>query len=180
MRNPDSSLQKQEIVGRLDVNHQLTFSELYDQYAPVLLGVISRILADKTEALSALEVAFLRIQREMDQFQPQKQPLFVWLLQIARRTAVDALNQRSQSRPDSLQLTETGRVLNLSGQPATPVLSVVLADDSAGAQQKALLDSVLFKNCTPEEAALTVGISVEQARQQLRQAVQQLRKPTGV
>ena len=108
-----------------------------------------------------LEDAFLAIHAQLNQFQPGKQPLFTWLLQITRHTAIDALHKRRQTLPDNLKLSETGRITR-------PTVSIASTDT----QQTALLDFVLFKNCTPEEAALSLNIPVEQARQQLRMAVQ--------
>ena len=107
---------------------------------------------------------------------PKYQPLFVWLLQITRRTATDALKERKRGTGTELQLTESGKVISPNWQKSVPAPPVVVLTNSANAQQKELLDSVLFKNCTPEEAALSVGIPIEQARQQLRLAMQQLRK----
>ena len=42
MTRPDSLLPGQELVSRLNEKDQLTFSKLYDRYAPVLLGVITQ------------------------------------------------------------------------------------------------------------------------------------------
>ncbi len=114
-----------------------------------------------------LEDAFTAIHAQLDKFQPGKQSLFTWLLHITRTTAIDALRKRRQTLPGNLKLAKTGEVIQLT-EHITP----------ADAQQTALLDAVLFKNCTPQEAALSLGIPVEQAQQQLRLAVQNLRQRT--
>lgn len=175
MSTPDSLLQEQELLGGLKANNQLAFSTLYDQYAALLLGVITKIVSDKTEAIELLEATFTTIRLQVDQFRPGKQPLFLWLLQIARGIALEALKERRQLKASVLQMTDTGKVIapvwqkSVAGSPGT------LPVDSIDFQSKALLDSILFKNCTPEEAATSIGLPVEQARQQLRLALQQLR-----
>ena len=171
MNRPPASFLELELVSNLKANNQLAFSKLYDQYAAILLGVITKIITDKTEAIELLETTFRRIRLQLDQFRPDKQPLFLWLLHIARTTALDALKERQQVKTVVLQLAETGKVIapvwekSVSGSPG----------NSTDCQSKALLDSILFKNCTPEEAASSLGIPVEQTRQQLRLALQQLR-----
>lgn len=166
-------------MGRLVTPDQLDFSTLYDQYAATLLGVISRLVPDSSEATQVLETTFAAILLEMDQFQPDKQPLFVWLLHIARRTAVDALKERRLQAQAGFQLTTGGKVISSNWNENGPARPVHPRGSGTDPQQKELLDSVLFKNCTPEEAALTLGISVDQARQQLRLAMQQLCRTTS-
>ena len=174
MNRSPAPLSEPELVSGLKANDQLAFSKLYDQYAALLLGVITKIVSDKTEAIALLQTTFATIRLQIDQYQFQKQPLFVWLLQIARSTAVAALKERRQIKVPVFQLTKTGEVDSLDGQKSiatAPMGMQKLAD----LQLKTLLDSILFKNCTPEEAAASLGIPAELARQQVRLAMQQLR-----
>ncbi|WP_018618995.1 RNA polymerase sigma factor [Spirosoma luteum] len=157
------------LAGEGKATDKANFSALYDRFAPILLGVITNIIPDKAASVVVLEDAFLAIHAQLDQFQPGKQPLFTWLLHITRNTAIDALRKRRQILPGNLKLSETGEVIRVA-DPGAP----------ADAQQTALLDAVLFKNCTPQEAALSLNIPVEQAQQQLRLAVQNLRQRSDV
>lgn len=161
---PPASAGNEKSINKVD------FSALYDRYAPILLGVITKIIPDEATSVMVLEDVFLAIHAQLDQFQPGRQPLFTWLLHITRTTANDALRKRRQPLPGNLQLAKTGEVSRLTNQRSV----------SADTQQTALLDAVLFKNCTPQEAALSLNIPVEQAQQQLRLAVQRLRQQTTV
>ncbi len=167
------SHQEPELPDGHGAADQLDFSILYDRYAPVLLGVIMKIISDKTEALAILETTFTKVLSEIGMFNADKQPVFVWLLTIARSAASDALNARKQVLIPVFQLTTSGNVIT----SPTSVVSLVtgFGANSPSGQLKELLDSVLFKNCTPEEAATSVGIPVDMARRQLRLAMQQLR-----
>ena len=173
MRVPTSTYQKLEPPGGAMVDNQLDFSTLYDRYAPALLGVILRIISDEREAHTLLETTFRKVRSEIGHFKPEKQPVFTWLLQIARSTALEALNERRQVPEPVMQLTATGNVItrhkNTTPEPADFVAN------TTDSRLSLLLDSVLFKNCTPEEAAVSVGLPVETVRQQLRLAMQQLR-----
>ncbi len=152
-------------AGNEKATDKADFSALYDRFSPVLFGVITSIIPDKAASVVVLEDVFLAIHAQLDQFQPGKQSLFTWLLHITRNTATNALRKRRQTLSGNLKLSETGEVIRL------PERSI-----PADTQQTALLDAVLFKNCTPQEAALSLNIPVEQAHQQLRLAVQNLRQ----
>ncbi|WP_080058458.1 RNA polymerase sigma factor [Spirosoma aerolatum] len=176
MKIPIALPRKQGLLGQSETDNQLTFSMIYDRYAAALLGVIHKIIPEKAEAVSLLETTFSRVRSELPQFKPTKQPLFIWLLQIARCTALEALKERSTAPRPTLQLTETGQVVRpMWGESKAAVLDEYPAIVFAETQQKQLLDMVLFKNCTPEEAARSLGIPVETVRQQLRLAMQQVR-----
>jgi DNA-directed RNA polymerase specialized sigma24 family protein len=151
----------------LESKHDLL--AVYDRYAPLLLGVIMKIVMDKDEAISLLEQTFVKIHSDIAQFQAGKQPLFTWLLSIARCKALEALKERKQVPVTMLTMTTTGKVVPLS------MNTTAVPANSPDARLKELLDSVLYKNCTPEEAAAAVGLPVETARQQLRLAMQLMR-----
>lgn len=148
------------------------FHTLYDRYAPALFGIITKSILNKDEAAAILEKIFMAVQIEMGTFKPEKQPIFAGLLAITRKTIADALQTRNKVPYPIFQVTATGQVTLPASNGAPAGRFDALSADS---QLKELLDAVLFKKCTPEEAARTIGLPVETARQQLRLALQQLR-----
>ena len=173
MSRPTSLRQESESPGRPEPQSRVDFSTLYDRYAPALLGVITRLISDEAGAVEVLEATFLKVRSELDTHWPEQRLLFPWLLTIARNTAMEALNRRKQLTAPVFQLTATGKVVALSGNVSAAPVN--FKADLTDPKLKELLDFVLFKNCTPEEAAASVGLPVETARQQLRLAMQQLR-----
>lgn len=157
--------------GQITINN-LNFNTLYDRYAPALFGVITKTVLNEDEAVELLEKTFVTVHAELSTFRPEKQPVFAWLLTITRKTMADALQARNKVPTPTFQLTSTGNV-TLSSNRAVPADS--FDTPSTDSQLKELLDAVLFKKCTPEEAARSIGISVETARQQLRLAMQHFR-----
>lgn len=174
MKIPITLPRKQGLLGQSEADNQLTLSAVYDRYAAALLGVITKIISDKAEAVLLLETTFSRIRSELPYFKPTKQPLFVWLLQIARCTALDALKERTPVSRPALQLTKTGQVIRPLWGENKATAPGPQSTISLDPQQNQLLDMILFKNCTPEEAAQSLGIPVETVRQQLRLAMQQV------
>lgn len=161
-----------DLFGGYNPINKLDFRTLYDRYAPALFGFITKAVSDKDEAVGLLEKTFAVVHAELDKFRPEKQPVFAWLLTIARQTVTDALQARSKVSHTAVQLTAAGKV---TISATRPIASSSFKTNSTDSQLNELLDSVLFKKCTPEEAARTIGIPEEAARQQLRLAVQQLR-----
>ena len=172
MNNPASSQQKQELTKKGRNDRQLVFSGLYDQYAPSLLGVLTKLVRDKEEALVLLETSFLAIHTKFQQADTDKSPMFVGLLHIARRTALDALAKRQQVPSTRLHLTESGSVSIAPPPTNIPSLVKPIPPDTS---KRAFLNSVMFDDCTPEEAATNLAIPVELARQQLRLAIREVR-----
>lgn len=94
MNNP-ASLQQKHVSNEKERNdRKLVFSGLYDKYALSLLGVLTKLVRDKEEALTLLETSFLTIHAKLQQADADKSPVFVVLLHIARRTALEALTKR--------------------------------------------------------------------------------------
>ena len=145
-----------------------TFSQLYNRYAPMLLGVITAIVRNDAEAARLLEVTFNEIRSQYSTARPTAQPLFVWLLSIVRSVALDAVKNQ-QTIPDP---TNTGKVMMVVSVSANASTDTGTQGSSSAND---LLNAVLFRNCTLEEAVSAVGLSAATARQQLRQAMQQLR-----
>jgi len=157
--------------------NQVTFSQVYDRYAPVLLGVIMTIVRDKAEAVRLLEITFMKVSSQSEHSQPEGQPLFVWLLSIARSTALEVKESQKKSDPPILQLTltGTGKVVTGAATGNTIATSVKNTRFPVSFPVSELIYTVLFEKCTPEEAASALGLPAETARKQLRQAMQQLR-----
>jgi RNA polymerase sigma factor (sigma-70 family) len=151
---------------------QTAFAALYDQYASKLFGVITAIVCDKAEAEALLEETFVRIRLQFGQFRSESQPLFVWLVSIARTTALEV--RQNQKPVPVLQFTQNGQIVANLVRPLMDAKSLTRSEP-VSSSANALIDAVLFKNCTPEEAAENLGLPVETARQQLRKAMQQLR-----
>lgn len=160
--------------GRSVAIDQTAFAGVYDQYASKLFGLIMAIVCDKAEAEMVLEETFARIRLQFGQFRPEKQPFFIWLVTIARTTALEAKQNRKQNETPVLRLSSAGQVVSAPARTLTGTTSPA-PSEPASSPATALIDAVLFKNCTPEEAAENLGLPVETARQQLRQAMQQLR-----
>jgi RNA polymerase sigma-70 factor (ECF subfamily) len=71
---------------------------LYDRYAPMVLGVVTRIVQDRNMAEEVLQEAFWRVWDKADSFEQQRGSFSSWLFSIARRQAID-VTRRQKIRP---------------------------------------------------------------------------------
>jgi RNA polymerase sigma-70 factor (ECF subfamily) len=68
------------------------YAALHRRYAPVLLGLIVRILGSRAEAEDVLQEVFLQIWRRAGDFDAGKGRPFAWLVTLARSRALDRLS----------------------------------------------------------------------------------------
>ena len=165
---------KNSPFGRSVAIDQTAFAAVYDQHAAKLFGIIMAIVCDKAQAEVLLEETFVKICLKFGEFRPASQPLFSWLVSIARTTALEAKQDRKKTDTPVLQLTSVGQVVS------NPVRTLTDAVNKSkwkpvSSSANALIDAILFRNCTPEEAMADLGLPVATAREQLRQAMQTLR-----
>lgn len=173
MNHSNSTPIKSDWLTDLKRNRPAAFAQLYDRYAPRLLGVIRGILSDEQRADLVLESVFTEIHQRIEEYQPDRQPLFAWLLTLTRQVALDTRHgTKIVVLPTTLQLPQTDAVQPLTSLASSPAPQP--AAPATGPKSNELINSILLKGCSPEEAT---GLPTAAARQQLRLALQQLRQP---
>jgi len=100
----DSQAEDLLLMGRVAARDQQAFARLFDRHSPVVLGVLTRMLADRALAEEILQEAFLQAWQQADRYQPGLASVRGWLLMIARSRALDRLRSRGarQRREDEV------------------------------------------------------------------------------
>ena len=80
-------LAEKQLLLLLQQKNERAFSYLYDQYAPVLYGLIVREVKNEKLASEVLKRTFLNIARQCHDIGCIKKSLFSWLLTLTRKTA---------------------------------------------------------------------------------------------
>ena len=149
---------------------------LYDAYAPVLLGLITRIVRNTQTAELVLQETFLAIWQQRATYHPSRCGLLTWMIMVAKETALAALQNlpyssgaaEAETKPVPVKEPET------MGSPAEDT-SVQNSFYELNAVEKAVLDLIYLKGCSSAEAAATLGMSEENLKITLRQAITHLR-----
>ncbi len=82
-------------MRRMAAGEREALAEVFDLHAPVVLGLLVRLVGRRSEAEEILEEAFLQIWTQAGRYEPQRATLRGWILRIARSRALDRLRSRS-------------------------------------------------------------------------------------
>ncbi|PSR53093.1 hypothetical protein AHMF7605_05910 [Adhaeribacter arboris] len=140
---------------------------LYDAYAPVLLGLITRIVRNPPKAELILQETFLAIWQKRNTYHAAQSGLLTWMIMVAKETAL--ANLESDKWNDNASEKETDSTLPADDAP------VVKSFQELEANEKAALDLVYLKGQCCADAAATLGISEETLKNNLRMAIKHLR-----
>ncbi|MEJ7780808.1 MAG: sigma factor [Daejeonella sp.] len=67
---------------------------VYDKYAPLLYGIIYRIVKDQTVAENLLEDTIAKVWKDQVSYDPEKLSLCTWMMNIARNLAINKTHDR--------------------------------------------------------------------------------------
>ena len=84
-----------EFIALLKSGSDKAFIKLYENYSNSLYGVIYKVVADEEIAQDVLQECFVRIWKNLDNYDANKGRLFTWLLNIARNAAIDTIRSKS-------------------------------------------------------------------------------------
>ncbi|WP_417521391.1 sigma-70 family RNA polymerase sigma factor [Marinobacter sp.] len=104
-RSPDSSAAQattaddvSALIGRVAMQDRAAFANLYTATAPKLLGVVLRILKERSWADDVIQEAYLKVWQRAGQFDSGKASPITWLVSIARNKAIDELRKHPAGR----------------------------------------------------------------------------------
>ena len=159
---------------------QACFGQLYDRYAPVLMGVITQIVKDPELSADCLQHAFSEIWNEKMSYDLTKERFFNWMMKIARTSALNFLKNGHnfftcpcKTVPEAdFHKVERHDLLSGDETEIAPLLPVP--------QQNIILDLVYIKGFTLAEAAGRLNIPLETAKLQFIIAIKHLKVKVSV
>ena len=174
----------EELLKRLERHEAAAFAELYDQFAPRVLGLLVQILPSRGDADDVLREVFHRLTREARALAHDGASVAAWLILAARAAA---LERRRHSRHDQDRPAEPGTspAPGLGSQVPPGWLprpeAIRLIDERAAIFQKVVnqlpkpqreaLDLAIFSGRSETEIAAQSGEPLGRARSGLRAAV---------
>ena len=99
VKNPSHPPNQSDPLDRI-ISDQLastdsdTIGRLFDMHAVSIFSLALHIVHDQREAETIVEQTFQHAQRELDQFDQERDSVNSWLLRITRRLAIDAVRSR--------------------------------------------------------------------------------------
>ena len=94
----------QNLLARTATGDRLAFSDLYDEVAPRVFGLVRRLLVDHSQSEEVTQEIFLEIWQTASRFDPNKGGATTWILTMAHRRAVDRVRASQSSRDRDVKI----------------------------------------------------------------------------
>ena len=88
------------LIAKCAAADRVAFRALYRDTSANLIGVLLRMLRERTEAEDALQEVYTRVWLRAGRYDPAKGRGMTWLIAIARNLAIDRLRARPEAQSD--------------------------------------------------------------------------------
>lgn len=176
-------LDDNKLVEQVVKGDEAAFLALYDRHASYIYALTLRILRDPMLAEEATQDTFLKLWSRARQFLAERGTLLIWLLTIARRTALDRV--RLEGRRPVLSDSDDPELawINIP-DPATSSdesrwRSMKMAVQSLSAEQRRVIELAYYQGLSQSEIAEVLGWPLGTVKTRLRAALKSLRQAWG-
>ncbi len=173
------SIAEEELVFLLKNKDQKGFNILYNNYSGALFGVISKIVQSDDDANDLLQDTFLKIWRNIDNYDSSKGSIFTWMMNIARNLSIDRVRSadfRDSSQNISMEQNIIYQV-DSEHQTVMDVDSIGLRKvvDNLKPEYRQLIELVYYQGYTQAEVSEEYGIPLGTVKTRIKAAVGSLR-----
>lgn len=178
-----SNAEDNELVAQVVQGDQRAFLALYDRHAGHVYALALRILREPMLAEEATQDTFLKLWSRARLYLAERGTLLVWLLTIARRTALDRLRLEARrpvlsggDDPEDLwqNLPESGVFADEARWR-----SLHFAIQSLAPEHRRVLELAYYQGMSQSEIAEILGWPLGTVKTRLRAAMQHLRREWG-
>ncbi len=169
---------EEELIALLKQGGRAGYDYLYKNYSATLYGIVLRILPNEDQGKDALQDTFIKIWKNINQYDPTKGRLYTWMANVARNVAIDTLRskahqnfQKNQNIEDSVNTLDTLR----NNEPKVELIGVKELVKELKKDQRELINLVYFAGYTQEEAAKEIGIPLGTVKTRIRAAMLTMR-----
>jgi len=176
--NTTITLDETELIAMLRGKDEKAFNYLYDNYSAALYGVIFKVLNQEELANDLLQEVFVKIWKNIDQYDSSKGRLYTWMLNIARNLAIDML--RSKRFQQDQKTSDIEKTVSVNDSRSSSSHNI----DTLGLQKsvlnlkpelRILIDLAYFQGFTQEEISKTLNIPLGTVKTRMRNAILELK-----
>ena len=177
-------LSDEQLMLRITQGDKDALSVLYDRHAAVVLGVVMRIVHERTVAEDVLQETFWRVWDKADSFDSVQGKFTTWMFSIARRHAIDVY-RKQKIRPNAAENENVLLVMerqaddtNVEQAVATRLDKTVLHGRLSALSdvQREVLEMAYFQGKTRRQIAAETDIPLGTINTRVRLALQNLAK----
>lgn len=176
--NSSITLSETELIYLLQSKNEKAFNYLYDNYSAALYGVIYKVLNIEELANDVLQEVFVKIWKNIDQYDSGKGRLYTWMLNIARNMAIDTLRSKRFQQDQKTTDIDNNVYLNdnrRSSSNNTDTLGLKKSVMNLKQEFRILVDLAYFQGYTQEEISKTLNIPLGTVKTRLRSAIIELK-----
>lgn len=172
-------MNQEELVKRLQIKDIMAFERLYDLYWENICGVVNTIVRDKSLAEEISQDVFAKVWNDSHNYSPSKGRFFSWVLNIARKAAIDKVGSKSNANIKKY-LSADFFLGILNNNNADNLLN-----DANGLKKLAknvkkknieIFDLLYFKGYSEREASEVLGIPLHKVKKRNRRCIFQIRE----
>ncbi len=170
---------EEELVELLKKQDKKGFDFLYENYSSALYGIVFKIVDKEGVAEDVLQEVFLKIWKNISNYDSTKGKLFTWLLNIARNTAIDTLRSKNtkndlQNRKIENSVNEINR--NYNTDINIDVIGLKDTVNKLKEEHKLLITMAYFGGYTQEEISKELNMPLGTVKTKIRSAIGQLKQ----
>ena len=174
-----TSPEELDLISRVVRGDQDAFFVLYDHYVARVHALTLRILGDTMLAEEATQDTFLKLWSRARQYNPVRGEFIIWLLTIARRTALDRLRFESRRPPlSTAQDPEEIWQFTPNHDPSSQEArwrSLYFAVQALPEKQRQVIEMAYYQGMSQREIAETLNWPLGTVKTRARTAMQSLR-----
>lgn len=162
----------------LQSKDEKAFNYLYDNYSGALYGVIWKVLNIEELSNDVLQEVFVKIWKNIDQYDSSKGRLYTWMLNIARNMAIDTLRSKRYQQDQKTTDIENTVYTNDSSRTSfnnTDTLGLRKSVMNLKPEFRTLIDLAYFQGYTQDEISKTLNIPLGTVKTRLRNAIIELK-----
>jgi RNA polymerase sigma-70 factor (ECF subfamily) len=176
-------IEEDELIILLKKKDKEAFTYLYDHYSTALYGIIFKIVNNEEIAQDILQEVFIKIWKNLENYDPAKGRLFTWLLNLTRNYAIDQYRSREFRQQNKNQnLEDSVHAVDTLMQSVTKMDHIGLKETVSKLKPEYIqvIDLLYFKGYTHEEVAREFNIPLGTVKTRIRSAIIQLRERLAI
>lgn len=173
------------LLGRVATGDRAAFATLYDLVSSRVLGLIVRVLVDRSQAEEVTQEVFLEVWQTAPRHDPARGTAVTWILTMAHRRAIDRVRAAQASRERDLREGIRGLVRDYDSVSETVEVRIEHARVQRAMErltplQREAVSLAYYGGYTSGEVAAMLQVPIGTVKTRLRDGLIRLRDELGV
>ncbi len=166
-----------DLLTMINNKDERAFTHMYNMYARSLFAVISNFVGERDQAEDVLQETFVTVWKNMDSYNESNGRFYTWILNIARKTAIDRLQSKGNNNRKNLSLDNFVRLLDRDNESSNLIDVIGIREFVKKLKPKCiqLIELLFFKGYSQQEASGELDIPEVSVRTQNRNCINDLR-----